>query len=310
MTHAAIARLRENITSVYMGNASAVDRVIVCLLARGHLLIEDVPGVGKTVLASALARSIDCSFARLQCTPDLLPSDIIGVTILDRDRGEFVFKPGPIFNHVIVADEVNRTPPRTQSALLEAMAEQNVSVDGTTYPLPSPFVVVATQNPYEFEGTYFLPENQLDRFLMRVTLGYPAPDDEGRIISQQPARTTLQELKPVMSGEDVLSLQAQVDAVRMDAGLVDYVIALAGATREHDDLQVGVSPRGSLALAQAARATAVLAGRDYCVPEDIVSNVLPVCAHRIVSKTYLHAGDTASTRRIMQQVLETVRSPA
>jgi MoxR-like ATPase len=310
MSQSAIARLRENITSVYMGNASAVDRVIVCLLARGHILIEDVPGVGKTVLASALARSIDCSFARIQCTPDLLPSDIIGVTILDRDRGEFVFKPGPIFNHVIVADEVNRTPPRTQSALLEAMAEQNVSVDGVTHRLPSPFVVVATQNPYEFEGTYFLPENQLDRFLMRVTLGYPAPDDEGRIIAQQPARTTLQELQPVMSSDDVLQLQAQVDAVKMDGGLVDYVIALAGATREHDDLQVGVSPRGSLALAQAARATAVLAGRDYCVPEDIVSNVLPVCAHRIVSKTYLHAGDTASTRRIMQQVLETVRSPA
>ncbi len=305
-----IARLRDAITSVYMGNTSAVDRVIVCLLARGHILIEDVPGVGKTVLASALARSIDCSFARIQCTPDLLPSDIIGVSIFDRERGEFEFKKGPIFNHVIVADEVNRTPPRTQAALLEAMAEETVSVEGTTYRLPEPFVVVATQNPYEFEGTYFLPENQLDRFLMRITLGYPAPDDEGRIIAQQPARTTLQELEPVMTAEEILALQARVDAVRMDRALVDYVIALAGATREHDDLQVGISPRGSLALAQAARATAVLAGRDYCVPEDVVANVLPVCAHRIVSKTYLHAGDTASTRRIMQQVLETVRSPA
>jgi MoxR-like ATPase len=310
MPHAAIARLRENITSVYMGNVSAVDRVIVCLLARGHLLIEDVPGVGKTVLASALARSIDCSFARIQCTPDLLPSDIIGVTILDRERSEFVFKPGPIFHHVIVADEVNRTPPRTQAALLEAMAEQTVSVEGATHRLPSPFVVIATQNPYEFEGTYFLPENQLDRFLMRISLGYPAPDDEGRIIAQQPARTTLQSLEPVMSGEEVLELQRIVDEVTMDASLVDYVIALAAATREHDDLQVGVSPRGSLALAQAARATAVLAGRSHCVPEDVVANVLPVCAHRIVSKTYLHAGDTTSTRRIMQQVLETVRSPA
>jgi len=310
MAQSQIARLRDNITSVYMGNASAVDRVIACLLARGHILVEDVPGVGKTVLASALARSIDCSFARIQCTPDLLPSDIIGVSILDRERGEFEFKRGPIFNHVIVADEINRTPPRTQAALLEAMAEETVSVEGTTHRLPQPFVVVATQNPYEFEGTYFLPENQLDRFLMRITLGYPAPDDEGRIIAQQPARTTLHQLRPVMSAEEILELQAKVDAVRMDRALVDYVIALAGATREHDDLQVGISPRGSLALAQAARATAVLAGRDYCVPEDVVSNVLPVCAHRIVSKTYLHAGDTASTRRIMQQVLETVRSPA
>ena len=310
MAQSQIARLRDNITSVYMGNASAVDRVIACLLARGHILVEDVPGVGKTVLASALARSIDCSFARIQCTPDLLPSDIIGVSILDRERGEFEFKRGPIFNHVIVADEINRTPPRTQAALLEAMAEETVSVEGTTHRLPQPFVVVATQNPYEFEGTYFLPENQLDRFLMRITLGYPAPDDEGRIIAQQPARTTLHQLRPVMSAEEILELQAKGDAVRMDRALVDYVIALAGATREHDDLQVGISPRGSLALAQAARATAVLAGRDYCVPEDVVSNVLPVCAHRIVSKTYLHAGDTASTRRIMQQVLETVRSPA
>ncbi|MFK7960541.1 MAG: AAA family ATPase [Phycisphaerales bacterium] len=310
MVHSSIQRLRDSIVSVYMGNASAVDRVIVCLLARGHVLIEDVPGVGKTVLASALARSIRCSFARIQCTPDLLPSDILGVTVFDRDTSEFLFKPGPIFHNVIVADEVNRTTPRTQAALLEAMAEETVSVEGTTHRLPPPFMVVATQNPYEFEGTYFLPENQLDRFLMRITLGYPAPDDEGRIIAQQPARTTLHELEPVMDAEEVIELQEMVDRVTMDQSLIDYVIALAAATREHDDLQVGISPRGSLALAQAARATAVLAGRDYCVPEDIVSNVLPVCAHRIVSKTYLHAGDTASSRRIMQQVLETIRSPA
>ena len=310
MPHEAISRLRDNITSVYMGNSAAVDRIIVCLLARGHALIEDVPGVGKTVLANALARSIECSFARIQCTPDLLPSDIIGVTIFDRERSEFEFKPGPIFHNVIVADEVNRTTPRTQAALLEAMAEETVSVDGQTHALPQPFVVIATQNPYEFEGTYFIPENQLDRFLMRISLGYPAPDDEGRIIARRPAQTTLRALEPVMKASEVLELQQVVDQVRVDQSLVDYIIALVTATREHDDLQVGVSPRGALALAAAARSTAVLHGRDYAVPEDIVSNVLPVFAHRVISKTYLHAGDTAASRRIVQQVLETVRSPA
>ncbi len=306
----AIERLRRNITSVYKGNTAAVDRVIVCLLARGHILIEDVPGVGKTVLASALAKSIECSFTRIQCTPDLLPSDIIGVSIYDREDGRFDFKPGPVFHNVIVADEINRTTPRTQSALLEAMSETAISVDGTQHPLPQPFMVVATQNPYEFEGTYFLPENQLDRFMMRVNLGYPAPDDESRILRQQPARTALVQLAPVMTAEEVLGLQQQVDAVKVDEALLDYVIALAAATRDNDDLQVGVSPRGSLAIAQAGRASAVLHGRDYCVPEDIVSNVMPVCAHRVISKTYMHAGDTATTRRIVQQVLETVPSPA
>ena len=305
-----IQRLRDNITSVYMGNTAAVDRIIVCLLARGHVLIEDVPGVGKTVLANALAKSIQCSFTRIQCTPDLLPTDIIGVTVFDRESKSFQFKHGPIFHNIIVADEINRTTPRTQSALLEAMSETSISVDGVSYPLPQPFMVTATQNPYEFEGTYFLPENQLDRFLMRINLGYPAPDDESRIIQKQPARTTLTKLQPVMTSQQVIDLQERTDQVRLDRALVDYIIALAGATRENDDLQIGVSPRGALAIAQAARATAVLHGRDYCVPEDIVSNVLPVCAHRVISKTYMHAGDTVTTRRIVQQVLETVPSPA
>ncbi len=306
----AIERLRSNITSVYMGNPAAVDRVIACVLGRGHVLIEDVPGVGKTVLANAMARSLACSFTRIQCTPDLLPSDIIGVSVYDRDHGAFEFKRGPIFHNIVLADEINRTTPRTQSALLEAMNEATISVDGQVLLLPQPFMVVATQNPYEFEGTYFLPENQLDRFLMRISLGYPAPDDESRIIEKQPARTTLAALKPVLTAAEVLALQARTDAVRLDRALVDYVISIAEATRQNDDLQIGISPRGALALAQAARATALMHGRDYCVPEDIVSNVLPVCAHRVISKTYMHAGDTATTRRIIQQVLETVRSPA
>lgn len=305
-----IDRLRRNITSVYMGNAAAVDRIIVSLLARGHVLIEDVPGVGKTVLAHALAKSIRCRFSRIQCTPDLLPSDITGVTVYDRDGKRFEFKKGPIFANIIVADEINRTTPRTQSALLEAMSDATVSAEGETIPLPSPFMVVATQNPYEFEGTYFLPENQLDRFLMRISLGYPAPDDESRILLQQPARTTLADLQPVMSGEEVQALQAKVDEVKIEASLLDYIIALATATRENEDLQVGISPRGALALAQAARATAVVQGRTYCVPEDVVSNIMPVFAHRVISKTYMHSGDTATTRRIIQQVMESVPSPA
>ncbi len=306
----AVERLRPNITSVYMGNTAAVDRVIVCVLARGHLLIEDVPGVGKTVLANTLARSVRCSFTRIQFTPDLLPSDIVGVSIYDRDQGTFQFKKGPIFHNIVLADEINRTTPRTQSALLEAMNESTVSMDGQIMKLPQPFMVVATQNPYEFEGTYFLPENQLDRFLMRISLGYPAPDDEARIIDQQPARTTLADLEPVLTAEELVELQNQVDRVTLDRALIDYIIALAEATRHNDDLQIGISPRGALALAQAARATALMHGRDYCVPEDIVSNVLPVCAHRVISKTYMHAGDTATTRRIIRQVMETVPSPA
>ena len=304
-----IAALRGSIASVYMGNAQAVDRLIVCLLARGHALIEDVPGVGKTVLANALARSVRCSFNRIQCTPDLLPSDVTGTSIYRQQSGTFEFRRGPIFANVVLADEINRTTPRTQAAMLEAMSDGTVSAEGEVHLLPQPFVVVATQNPYEFEGTYFLPENQLDRFLMRISLVYPSPDDESRILQKQPARTALPDLVPVMDAEEVRSLQRKVDEVKLAQELVDYIIAIATATRNSEDLQVGVSPRGALALAAAARATAFVAGREYCVPDDIVSNVLPVCAHRVISRTYMHQGDTLTTRRIMQRVLEAVPSP-
>ena len=305
-----LQELRQNIASVYMGNALAIDRVIITLLSRGHILIEDVPGVGKTVLASAVAKSIKGSFARIQCTPDLLPSDITGVNILDRTRADFTFRQGPIFNNIVVADEINRTTPRTQSALLEAMGENSVTIDGETRALPSPFMVIATQNPYEFEGTYVLPENQLDRFLMRIHLGYPSADDESRVIKQQPARTSLQELQPLMPTQDIEEAQRSVDKIKLADSLVNYIIALSTASRQTEDLQVGISTRGGLALAQVAKATALLHDRDYCVPEDIISNVLSVCAHRLVSRTYMHDGDTNATSRIMQQVLETVPSPA
>ena len=305
-----LQELRQNIASVYMGNALAIDRVIITLLSRGHILIEDVPGVGKTVLASAVAKSIKGSFARIQCTPDLLPSDITGVNILDRTSADFTFRQGPIFNNIVVADEINRTTPRTQSALLEAMGENSVTIDGETRALPSPFMVIATQNPYEFEGTYVLPENQLDRFLMRIHLGYPSADDESRVIKQQPARTSLQELQPLMPTQDIEEAQRSVDKIKLADSLVNYIIALSTASRQAEDLQVGISTRGGLALAQVAKATALLHDRDYCVPEDIISNVLSVCAHRLVSRTYTHDGDTNATSRIMQQVLETVPSPA
>jgi len=302
--------LRQNIASVFMGNSLAIDRVITCFIARGHILIEDVPGVGKTVLATSVAKSIDGTFARIQCTPDLLPSDITGINMFDQSSSTFQFKAGPVFSNIVVADEVNRTTPRTQSALLEAMSESSVTIDGDTKRLDSPFMVIATQNPYEFEGTYFLPENQLDRFLMRIHLGYPSPDDESRVLQQQPSRTQLRELTPVMTSNEVCQLQAQVDTIKIADSLIEYIIELSTATRNAEDLQVGISTRGGLALTQVAKATAMLAGRDYCVPEDVISNVLPVCAHRIVSRAYMQDGDTNATRRIMQQVLETVPIPS
>jgi MoxR-like ATPase len=306
----AIERLRANMQSVFIGNLKAVDRLIRCLLARGHMLIEDVPGVGKTLLATALARSLACSFNRIQLTPDMLPSDVLGVTIFDRDSGEFRFKKGPVFANIVLADEINRTTPRTQSALLESMNEATVSIDGRAYPLEQPFMVIATQNPYEFEGTYLLPENQLDRFLMQTSLGYPTPADEARVIELRPAEVPLHSLKPVLAPQEVLALQQRVDSVRLDRSLVDYIIALAGATRRHEQLQVGLSPRGTLALAHAARATALMEARDYCIPEDIVENAIAVCAHRVVSRAYLQTGDTRIAGQVLQDIMQSVPSPA
>jgi MoxR-like ATPase len=309
--YALIGKLRDSVASVFLGNPESVERLICCMLARGHALLEDVPGVGKTVLAHALARSVDCAFSRIQLTPDLLPGDIVGVTVFNRDTQAFHFKKGPLFANIVLADEINRTPPRTQTALLEAMNESSVTVDGSTHILEQPFMVVATQNPSDFEGTYPLPENQLDRFLMRFNLGYPSAEDEARILDVRPAENALRELRPVMTGAEVTELQRRVDAVRLDRSLVDYIIALANATRTSQELRLGLSPRGSLALAQAARATAVLRGRDYVVPEDVLWNVGPVCAHRVLG--FGGAGGIDALQHaeaVISRLLDSIPAPA
>ncbi|MBL0870190.1 MAG: AAA family ATPase [Phycisphaerales bacterium] len=305
-----VQSLRANICSVFLGHAEAVDRLIACLLARGHCLIEDVPGVGKTVLASALARSIDCAFGRISLTPDLLPADILGVSVYRREVERFEFKRGPIFASIVLADEINRATPRTQTAMLEAMSEGAVTVDGITHALPAPFMIVATQNPTDFQGTYALPENQLDRFLVRISLGYPSAADESRVLQLRPASKALGTLKPVITAQTVVELQQKVDEVRTDKALLDYIIAIATATRRHEGLQLGLSPRGSLALAQAARAWAVMRGRDYIIPEDITENVASVCAHRVIPRGSLGGGGPDQASRILSEVLTKVPSPA
>lgn len=304
-----ISRLRDNIASVFMGNPRAIDRVLRTMLAGGHLLIEDVPGVGKTVLAGAISRSVQGKLSRVQMTPDLLPSDILGVSVYDRERGEFSFKPGPIFANFVLADEINRTTPRTQTALLEAMSEATVSIDGTSHPLPKPFMVIATQNPYDFEGTYLLPENQLDRFLMRTRLGYPDPSTEVRVLESRPASNALPQLEPVMPLETLGELQARVDAVRVDAKILEYVVAIAGATRRSPDLRLGLSPRGALALTQVARATALIDGRDYVVPEDVLDNIMPVVAHRLIVRGGLEQGDGREAESILEGIIQGVEAP-
>jgi len=309
MLNGKVELLRRNVESVLLGKQDVVRQVLVALLAGGHALLEDVPGVGKTILTRALAKSIDCTFRRIQLTPDLLPSDILGVSIYDSKSGEFVFRRGPIFAHILLVDEINRTTPRTQSALLEAMNESQVTADGKSYPLGPPFMVLATQNPYEFEGTYFLPENQLDRFMLRIRIGYPDRDTEREILRTQPSRTRLGALTPVISIPEVIELQNHVLSVRIDDALCEYILSIAEATRRSDELIIGLSPRGSLALTQAAKALAVLDGRDYVVPDDVKSLATAVCAHRLVPRSLTHDGAVAATDAIFRKILETIPVP-
>ncbi|NLW85381.1 MAG: MoxR family ATPase [Planctomycetes bacterium] len=303
-----LAVLRRNVQSVLLGKAHVVDQVLVALLARGHVLLEDVPGVGKTILARAVAKSIKCDFSRIQLTPDMLPSDILGVSVYDSQSGAFVFKKGPIFAHVLLADEVNRTTPRTQSALLEAMNEFQVSSDGQTWTLGPPFLVIATQNPCEFQGTYFLPENQLDRFMIRVRIGYPDKETERQILTLQPSRTRLNGLEAVMTAEELVEMQDRVLTVRIDDEILEYILDITEATRRSSELSMGLSPRGSLALTQASRAAAVLDGRDYVVPDDVRSLASAVCAHRIQAKSF-HDDDSGGAEAIFEKILETIPIP-
>ncbi|MGD0783533.1 MAG: MoxR family ATPase, partial [Candidatus Aminicenantales bacterium] len=271
-----------NIRRVFIGDESVVRLVATALLAHGHLLIEDVPGIGKTLLGIALARSIDVSFKRIQFTNDLLPSDILGLSIFNPQTRGFEFMRGPIFSQIILADEINRTTPKTQSALLEAMSDLRVTVDGQTYPLPTPFMIIATQNPVEYHGTFPLPEAQLDRFLLRLKIGYPARDDEARIIRGADYYEQAQILPPVLTAADVVALQGAVDSVRLENALLGYILDLVKETRNSRTVKLGASPRGALLLRRAAQAFALTFGRDHVTPDDIQAMAVPVLAHRII----------------------------
>jgi len=274
--------VRQAVRQVVVGKDHVVDLALVTLLAEGHLLVEDVPGVGKTLLAKALARSIDCSVRRIQFTPDLLPSDVTGVSIWNQERGDFEFRPGAVFANVVIGDEINRASPKTQSALLESMEEQQVTVDGTTYPLPPPFLVVATQNPVEMDGTYPLPEAQRDRFMIRVAMGYPRPEDELRLLSTHAGDDPLLALTPVADAESVRRAVRAVRGVHVSDALRRYVLDLAQATRTHPDLRLGASPRAGLQLVRAGRALAALSARDHVLPDDVRHLAGPVLAHRLL----------------------------
>lgn len=302
--------LQVNIERAFFGKRETVQHLLVGLLSQGHVLIEDVPGVGKTVLARTMAKSIDCRFSRVQLTPDLLPSDILGVNVYDSNTSTFEFHPGPIFANVVLADEINRTTPRTQSALLEAMNECQVSTDGVSRKIDKPFIVIATQNPFEYEGTFPLPENQLDRFCLRIRIGYPSRRIEQRILREQPDRHELQELTSVMHADEVLALQERVTRVRVDDRLIDYTVDLAQATRDHNLLQVGVSPRGSLSLIRAAQALALLQGHTYVVPDDVKMLTVPVFAHRVVSKSYMHNGNVVTNDAIIADIVKRIPVPS
>jgi MoxR-like ATPase len=303
MTNHLLAKLENNVASVFLGKPETIRLALVALLAEGHLLIEDVPGIGKTLLAKALARSLGCSFHRIQFTPDLLPSDVLGTSVFHQGTSTFVFQPGPLFAQVVLADEINRATPRTQSALLEAMSDRQVSLDGQTRLLGSPFFVLATQNPYEFEGTYPLPESQLDRFLLRLRIGYPERDAEKRILTGHRAGEPVEHLQAVLSAEEVVSLQHQVRQVRVEETLADYLLDLITATRYHPDIHLGGSTRAALALYRAAQALAFVEGREYVVPDDIKRLAVAVLAHRILPRAPRPDSSASAAEEIVRDIL-------
>jgi len=303
--------VQQSVQSVIRGKDEVIRLALVGLLARGHLLIEDVPGVGKTTLAHALARSFDCAFQRIQFTSDMLPSDVIGVSVFSQQTQRFEFRPGPIFANIILADEINRTTPKTQSALLEAMNENQVTVDTRTSPLPQPFMVMATQNPIEHHGTYPLPESQLDRFLMRLKIGYPSAESEKEILQDFANSDPLASLKPVMTGAEVVEIQNRVRRVKVDEELANYTLAIVEKTRQHEYLSLGVSPRGSMSLYRAAQALAFLEGRAYCIPDDFKRLILPVFSHRcVVSSRYISTlKKSEQTAAVLEEIINSTPVP-
>jgi MoxR-like ATPase len=307
---AKLGALEASLSAILRGKPEVVRFSVVCLLSRGHLLIEDVPGVGKTTLAHALAHSVDCQFHRLQCTSDMLPGDILGVTVYNAKTGEFEFKKGPVFTNFLLADEINRTTPKTQSALLEAMNERQITIDGVTYPMAEPFLVIATQNPVEHHGTYPLPESQLDRFLMRLRIGYPDAASEAEILRD--GRAAAAHLPAhVLTPKELLELQRAVETVRVDDALTAYLLDIVRQTREHEALALGVSPRGAQALYRTSQALALLEGRDYVLPDDIKRLAVAVFAHRVVlnQRLSLSLRDTRAAERIIEEILDNTEVP-
>ncbi len=294
-----------NVERVIVGKHHEVRLALVALLCRGHLLIEDVPGTGKTVLAKAIARSLGCSFRRIQFTPDLLPSDVTGLSIYNQKTQEFEFRPGPIMSQVVLADEINRATPKTQSSLLESMEERQATVDGTTYAMPDPFLVIATQNPIEYEGTFALPEAQLDRFMLRIRLGYPQPLDEVMILDEQKRRHPLEELEVVCSVDELRGMQHAIRDIYVDPSVSEYIVRLVGSTRTHPDVYLGASPRGSIALYRAGQALAGLMGRDYVIPDDIKALAEPALAHRLIIKTSSSIHDIQSGN-VVRELLDSI----
>ena len=297
--------LQQAIGQVIKGKSEVVKLALVALIGRGHLLIEDVPGIGKTTLANALARTLDLSFQRIQFTSDLLPSDVIGISIFNQRNGEFEWKSGPIFANIVLADEINRATPKTQSALLEAMAEEQITFEGISRPLPLPFIVVATQNPTEHHGTYPLPESQLDRFMLRLHVGYPNLADERQMIRDRRTENPLNSLKPIMSVEDILDRQSLANEVRVDDALVDYLLRIVEETRKNSAIELGISPRGTLSLYNSAQALALIEGRDFCIADDIKRLVIPCFAHRLIINTQYSkvTNRTSEAENVLKEIL-------
>ncbi len=304
----AVQRVVANVERVIVGKADSVAFSLIAVICRGHILIEDVPGVGKTVLTKAIARSIGCTFKRIQFTPDLLPSDVSGVSIYNQKTGNFEYRPGPIMAQIVLADEINRATPKTQSALLEAMEEAQVTVDGVSHRLPEPFMVMATQNPIEYEGTFPLPEAQLDRFMMNISLGYPKPADEINILDSHQHHHPLEDLSQIMTADELVHIQQQIRAIHVDPSIREYIVAIANATRSHQNIYLGVSPRGSLALFRASQALAAMRGRGYVIPDDIKLLAKPTLAHRIIVTPAARVRAITSIN-ILDEILQSVPVP-